>query len=184
MFFIRLFLANTWEKNRGTPCLFPHKLLWKVDMVLRSQSGWTICRGVGEWGEIQNNVHRVKSVHLRSTLFSVVFMWLISPTQKFKLEKSTLNTNKWAPTFCLIPVSWGSMFCFRFRCVLKVYTLSKILLWIKPSYFSLENACYSWCMHQTGLFSSASVVPQSKFTGELWSSASVVPQSKSTELCS
>ena len=54
-----------------------------------------------------------------------------------------------------------------FKSVLKVYSLSKILLWIKPSYFSLENACYSWCMHQTGLFSSASVVPQSKFTGEL-----------------
>ena len=43
MLFIRLFLANTWEKNRGSPCLFPHKLLWKVDMVLRSQSGWIIC---------------------------------------------------------------------------------------------------------------------------------------------
>ena len=56
---------------------------------------------------------------------------------------------------------------FTFKSVLEVYTLSKILLWIKPSYFSLENACYSWCMHQTGLFSSASVVPQSKFTGEL-----------------
>ena len=37
-------------------------------------------------------------------------------------------------------------------------------------------------MHQTGLFSSGSVVPQSKFTGELWSLATVVPQSKSTEL--
>ena len=59
-----------------------------------------------------------------------------------------------------------------FKSVLKVYTLSKILLWIKPSYFTLENACYSWCMHQTGLFSSTSVVPQSTFTGELWSSAS------------
>ena len=55
-----------------------------------------------------------------------------------------------------------------FKSLLKVYTLSKILLWIKPSYFSLENACDSWCMHQIGLFSSASVVPQSKFTGELW----------------
>ena len=43
MFFIRLFLANTWEKNRGSPWLFPHKLLWKVDIVLRSQSGWIIC---------------------------------------------------------------------------------------------------------------------------------------------
>ena len=67
-----------------------------------------------------------------------------------------------------------------FKSVLKVYTLSKILL----SYFSLENACYSWCMHQTGLFSSASIVPQSKFTGQLRRSESVVPQSKSTELCS
>ena len=36
-------------------------------------------------------------------------------------------------------------------------TLSKILLWIKPSYFqhgsslSLENVCDSWCMHQWNL---------------------------------
>ena len=43
MFFIRLFLANTWKKSRVSPCLFPHKLPWKVDMVLRSQSGWRIC---------------------------------------------------------------------------------------------------------------------------------------------
>ena len=27
MLFIRLFLANTWEENRGSPCLFLHKLL-------------------------------------------------------------------------------------------------------------------------------------------------------------
>ena len=43
-----------------------------------------------------------------------------------------------------------------------------------------ENVCDSWCMHQNG-FSSAAIVPQSKFT-ELCSSASVVSQSKSTEL--
>ena len=30
-----------------------------------------------------------------------------------------------------------------FKSVLKVYTMSKILLWIEPSYFSLEDACYS-----------------------------------------
>ena len=92
MFFIRLFLANTWEKNRGSPCLFPHKLLWKVDMVLRSQSG--NLRG-GDWGEIQNNANRVRSMHSRSSLFSVVFMCFISPIQKFKLEKNTLNTKEW-----------------------------------------------------------------------------------------
>ena len=76
----------------------------------------------GDWGEIQNNAHRVRSMHSRSSLFSVVFMCLISPTQKFKLEKSTLNTMSrfgeiWsyelililgyfvALAFCLIPVS-------------------------------------------------------------------------------
>ena len=47
---------------------------------------------------------------------------------------------------------------------------------------SLKNVCDSWCMHQTG-FSSAAVVPQSKFN-ELCSSAAIVSQSKSTELCS
>ena len=45
-----------------------------------------------DWGEIQNNAHR--RMHSRSSLFSVVFMCLISPTQKFKLEKSTLNTRE------------------------------------------------------------------------------------------
>ena len=39
MFFIRLFLANNWKESRGSQCLFPHKLPWKVDMVSRSQSG-------------------------------------------------------------------------------------------------------------------------------------------------
>ena len=79
----------------------------------------------GDWGEIQNNSHRVRSMRSRSSLFSVVFMCLISPTQKFKLEKSTLNTKEGGKSrfeeilelsililgyfvslsFCLIPVS-------------------------------------------------------------------------------
>ena len=48
----------------------------------------------GDWGEIQNNAHRVRSMHSRSSLFSVVFMRFISPTQKFKLENSTINTKE------------------------------------------------------------------------------------------
>ena len=49
----------------------------------------------GDWGEIQNNAHRVRSMHSRTTLIIlVVFMCLISPTQKFKLEKNTLNTKE------------------------------------------------------------------------------------------
>ena len=84
----------------------------------------------GDWGEIQNNAHRVWSMLSRSSLFSAVFLCLISPTQTFKLEKTTLNTKEWrkprfdeilelwifildcfvAPAFCLIPVSQGSIF--------------------------------------------------------------------------
>ena len=46
------------------------------------------------------------------------------------------------------------------------------------SSLSLENVCDYWRMHQTG-FSSAAVMPQSKFT-ELYSSAAVLSQSKFT----
>ena len=86
----------------------------------------------GDWGEIQKNVHRVRSMHSRSRLFLVVLMCLISPTQKCKLEKSTLSTKEWgkskfdetselwifilgyfvALSFCLIPVSEGTIFVF------------------------------------------------------------------------
>ena len=38
----------------------------------------------GDWGEIQNKAHRVRSMHSSSSSFSVVFMCLISATQKFK----------------------------------------------------------------------------------------------------
>ena len=48
----------------------------------------------GDWGEIQTKAHRVRSMHSRSSSFSVVFMCLISPTQKFKLKKNTLNTKE------------------------------------------------------------------------------------------
>ena len=121
MLFLRLFLANTWEKNRGSPYLFPHKLLWKVVWINNLLGG--------DWGEILNNAHRVPSCSC-SSLLSVGFMYLISPTQKFKLEKSTLNAKEggksrfeeilelWililgysvALAVCLIPVSWGSIF--------------------------------------------------------------------------
>ena len=47
-----------------------------------------------DWGQIQNNAHRLQSMHSRSSLFSVVFMCLISLTQKLKLEKITLNTKE------------------------------------------------------------------------------------------
>ena len=48
----------------------------------------------GDWGEIQNKAHRVRCTSRWTRLFSVVFMCLTSPTQKFKLEKNTLNTEE------------------------------------------------------------------------------------------
>ena len=48
----------------------------------------------GDSGKIQNRAHRVRSMHPRSSLFSVVFKNLISPAQKLKLEKNTLNTKE------------------------------------------------------------------------------------------
>ena len=92
MFFIRQFLANTWEKKSGVAVLVSSQLLWKVDMVLRWLSRWIICAaGLGR----DTKRYRVRSMHSRSSLFSVVFMCLISPTQKFRLQKSTLNTKEW-----------------------------------------------------------------------------------------
>ena len=54
---------------------------------------WIIC-AVGTGARYKNNGHCVRSMHSRSSLFSVVFKHWISPTQKFKLEKSTLNTKE------------------------------------------------------------------------------------------
>ena len=56
MLFIRLFLANTWKKNRWLPGLFPRKLPWNVvmdsEITLRMEN-W---RG-GDWDETQNGAH-------------------------------------------------------------------------------------------------------------------------------
>ena len=62
-------------------------------MALRSLSWMDYLLG-GDWGEIQNKAHHVRSIHSRSSSFSVAFMCLISATQKFKLEKNTLNTKE------------------------------------------------------------------------------------------
>ena len=72
-------------------------MLVSSQTALKGGNGFEIAVGMdnlrgGDWGEIQNNGHRAQSMHSRSSLFSVVFMSLISPTQKLKLEKRTLNT--------------------------------------------------------------------------------------------
>ena len=74
-------------------------MLVSSQTALKGGNGFEIAVGMdnlngGDWGEIQNNVHRVRSMHSRSSLFSVVFMCLISLTQTLKLEKRTLNTKE------------------------------------------------------------------------------------------
>ena len=112
-------------------------------------------------------VIRVSSAFIFQTFAEVCYSVFVNCSS----FKSVLNFRKAYIFKSLLKVYYRSVFNessnSSFKSVLKVYTMSKILLWIKPSYFSSENRCYSWCMHQTGLFSSASVVPQSKFTGEL-----------------
>ena len=94
MFLIRLFLANTREKKSGVTVLVFLQTTVKGGHSFEIAVRMGNLRG-GDWGEIQNPIaHRVRSMHSRSSLFSVVFMCLISPTQKFKLEKNTLNTKE------------------------------------------------------------------------------------------
>ena len=92
MFFIRLFLANDWKKI-GVTVIVSSQTAVKDGHGLEFAVTMDNLRG-GDWGEIQNSAHRVRSMHSRSSLFSVVFMCLISPTQKLKLEKSAANTNE------------------------------------------------------------------------------------------
>ena len=82
MFFIRLFLAIT-EKTKSEVTV-----LVSSQTAVKGGHGFEIAvrmdnlRG-GDWGEIQNKAHRIRSMHSKSSLFSVVFMCLLSPPQKF-----------------------------------------------------------------------------------------------------
>ena len=59
----------------------------------------------GDWDEVQNSAHRVRSMRSRWFLFSV-FMSFIWPTKMFILGKSTTNT----------PYSWNMVNHFSFGC--------------------------------------------------------------------
>ena len=82
MLFIRLFLANTWGKKIGG-----HRACFLTTAV-KGGHGFEIAvrmdnlRG-GDWGEIQNNAHRVRSIHSRSTLivFGCFYVFDIANTE-------------------------------------------------------------------------------------------------------
>ena len=68
-------------------------MLLSSQTAVKGGQGFDIAVGMensrgGDWDETQNGAHRVRSMHSRSSLFSVVFMCLISATQKFILGKN------------------------------------------------------------------------------------------------
>ena len=71
MFFIRLFLTNTCEKKSGVTVLVSSQTAVKGGHGFGIAVRMDNLRG-GDWGEIQNKAHRVRSMHWRSSLFSVV----------------------------------------------------------------------------------------------------------------
>ena len=86
IFFIRLFLANTSKKKSGVTVLVSSQTAVKGGNGCKVAVRINNLHG-GDWGKIQISTHCVWSMHLRSSLFSVVFMCLILPTQKFILEQ-------------------------------------------------------------------------------------------------
>ena len=81
MLFIRLFSANTCEKKKPGVTV-----LVSLRTAVKGGHGFEIAvrmdnLRVGDWGEIQNNAHRVRSMHSRITLIVFgCFMCLISLT--------------------------------------------------------------------------------------------------------
>ena len=82
MFFIRLFLANTWEKKSGVTVLVSSQTAVKGGHGFEIAVRMDNLRG-GDWGEIQNNAHRVRSIHSRSTLivFGCFYVFDIANTE-------------------------------------------------------------------------------------------------------
>ena len=73
------------EKKSGVTLLVSSQTAVIVAVRIENLRGW-------DWDETQNSAHRVRSLLSISSLFSVVFMCLISPTLKFILGKSAKIT--------------------------------------------------------------------------------------------
>ena len=68
MFFIRMFSANTREKKSGVTVLVSSQTAVKGGNGFEIAVTMDNLRG-GDWGEIENKAHRVRSMHSRSSLF-------------------------------------------------------------------------------------------------------------------
>ena len=82
MLFIRLFSANTCEKKSGVTVLVFLRTAVKGGHGFEIAGRMDNLRG-GDWGEIQNNAHRVRTMHSRSTLivFDCFYVYDIANTE-------------------------------------------------------------------------------------------------------
>ena len=82
MLFIRLFSANTCEKKSGVTELVSLRTAVKGGHGFEIAGRMDNLRG-GDWGEIQNNAHRVRTMHSRSTLivFDCFYVYDIANTE-------------------------------------------------------------------------------------------------------
>ena len=64
MFFIRLFLANTWEKKSGLTVLVSSRTVSKGGHGLEIAVKMDNLRG-GDWDEIPNKAHRVRWLEIK-----------------------------------------------------------------------------------------------------------------------
>ena len=150
MFFIRLFLANSWKKI-GFTVLVSSQTAVKDGHGLEIAVRMDKLRG-GDWGEIQNSAHRFRSMHSRSSLFLVIFMCLILPTKKFKLEKSTINTKEWGKSrFAEIWELWMFILAYFVAPVFSLIPVSAIMLdketWRKDYWFLFFICSLVWFLY-------------------------------------
>ena len=101
---------------------------------------------------IQKSAHRVRSMHSRSSLFSIVFMCLISPTEKFKLEKSATNTKEWGKSrFDEIVELWIFILDYFVALALSLIPVSAIMLdketWRKDCWYLFFICSFVWFLY-------------------------------------
>ena len=101
---------------------------------------------------IQKSAHRVRSMHSRLSLFSVVFMCLISPTEKFKLEKSATNTKEWGKSrFDEIVELWIFILDYFVALALSLIPVSAIMLdketWRKDCWYLFFICSLVWFLY-------------------------------------
>ena len=137
---------------------------------------------------IQKSAHRVRSMHSRSSLFSVVFMCLISPTEKFKLEKSATNTKEWGKSrFDEIVELWIFILDYFVALALSLIPVSAIMLdketWRKDCWYLFFICSLVWFLYTAKCEFSSKLRVLVKDWSPSWGSGATVGLICSTNIC-